>query len=237
MNRAPIEKPIDRARGGMASDSEAITPGTDDDQRGGDHRVGHDGHHHVRGRGEHHGHDRGDRGTEAEHGEDRRSPLAQGDRGELGADGDARGARPTGPGCSPRPGPSRRGRTSRRTAARPATRTRSSEAARNGRAMKMRRRLRIVHTMRKASANDGGGSSVPVVSRDRPPRARSARDPGPSACRPATTTSSVGTANTKNGARQPNAAASPAPTRRPKIVPMLLAARWIEYTRGLLAIG
>ncbi len=80
----------------------------------------------------------------------------------------------------------------------------TSDAARNGRAMKMRRRLRMVQTMRVASANDGGASSAlaPVpgsaASRSKWPR------PGSVSLSPAITSRNVGTANTKNGARHPS---------------------------------
>ncbi len=72
----------------------------------------------------------------------------------------------------------------------------TSDAARNGSAVKMRRRLRMVHTMRIASANDGGTSSWLASS----PRSAAARSkwprPGSRRRRPATTRSMVGTANT-----------------------------------------
>ena len=110
-------------------------------------------------------------------------------------------------------------------------------AARNGRATKIRRRLRMVHTMRTASAKEGGTSSTSAA----PPRLAAARSkwprPGSRSFRPSTTRIRVGTAKTKNGARHPNALARPAPTRRPMITPTLLAARCIEYTRGRAEIG
>jgi len=111
------------------------------------------------------------------------------------------------------------------------------DAARNGRAMKMRRRLRMVHTMRMASANDGGGSST-VVSTPRSAASRSkCPRPGSRSRRPSTTRIIVGKANTTNGVRHVNHVASPAPMTKPRIWPMLLAARWIEYTFGRDRIG
>lgn len=101
----------------------------------------------------------------------------------------------------------------------------------------MRRRERMVHTIRMASANEGAGSSS-VVSAPRSAARRSkCPRPGSTRRRPRTTSTRVGTANTRNGARQVKTDANPAPTSRPAMMPTLLAARWMAYTRGRLAMG
>ena len=50
--------------------------------------------------------------------------------------------------------------------------------------------------------------------------------------RPNSTTTTIGTAKTKNGARQDQMAASPAPRSTPTMAPMLTPERWAEYTLG-----
>ena len=125
------------------------------------------------------------------------------------------------------------------------------EAARKGRAMKMRRSTPIFQTVRQASPSDGGGStgmSIGVVATGSggasprgagSPRSEASICSASSSCscrprggsrrrRPIRTTTTIGTAKKKNGARHDQMAASPAPRSTPTMAPMLMPERWAE---------
>ncbi len=51
------------------------------------------------------------------------------------------------------------------------------------------------------------------------------------------TTTTIGTAKKKNGARHEKTAARPAPRRTPTMAPMLMPERCAEYTRGRAGTG
>ena len=108
--------------------------------------------------------------------------------------------------------------------------------ARNGTEYHMRRSTSIFHNMRHASEKLGGGSSVSVTS-SLAPAARRSWAPliGSLILRPRITSTTVGTAKTKNGTRQLNAAASTPASSGPRKLPSTLAARWNENTAGRLS--
>ena len=51
------------------------------------------------------------------------------------------------------------------------------------------------------------------------------------------TTTAMGTAKKKKGARHDQMEANPAPSRTPTMAPMLMPDRWAEYTRGRAGTG
>ena len=128
------------------------------------------------------------------------------------------------------------------------------DAAKNGRAMKMRRSTLIFHTVRQASPKEGAGSARTAGSAAAGAPATSPRGTGSPrsdasicslscscSCRPRTgsrrrvpisTTTAMGTAKKKKGARHDQTAARPAPRITPMMAPRLMPDRWAEYTRG-----
>ena len=104
-----------------------------------------------------------------------------------------------------------------------------SDAARNGSEYQMRRRLSIFQTMRQASANEGGSSSVMMASAEAPMARRSwAPRTGSRRRNARTTKTNVGTANTKNGVRHPKKCARTPAVNGPMKLPTALAARCNE---------
>ncbi len=135
-----------------------------------------------------------------------------------------------------------------------------SEAARKGRAKKMRRSTPIFQTSRHASPKVGGSSAGPAASSSSraarsaatssapsgPPRAASSRRRASSSCRPRTgsrrprptrTSTRMGTGSTRNGARQPRAWPRPAPPSTPSMDPIATPAKRTENTAGRTRTG
>ena len=134
-----------------------------------------------------------------------------------------------------------------------------NEAARNGRARKMRRSTPIVHTSRHASPNEGGRSAPesahpgpgPWSAAASPVAAGASRVGSPTAnassswrprvgsCKvsPMATSTRIGTASTKKGARHPNTRANPAPPSNPTMVPADTPPNSTENTLGRTGTG